>query len=77
MDKYEREQGPECINCGKPVEVGQVILPYDDETLHADCEHPYRLQVERGEGDPPAVVLIGDPMLHVDAEAALAFGRDG
>lgn len=60
-----REQGGECELCGRPVEVGQVVLPYDDiGEAHADCANPYSLAVERGDDSPEPVLLLGNPMRH-------------
>jgi hypothetical protein len=62
----DREQGPPCENCGKPVEVGQVVLPWDDAgEMHADCERPYSLDYQRGADEPEPVVLLGTPMRYV------------
>jgi hypothetical protein len=61
-----REQGPPCENCGKPVEVGQLVLPWDDVgEMHVNCEQPFSLDYQRADDEPEPVVLLGDPMLHV------------
>lgn len=73
----KREQGPRCPNCLKPVEVGQVVLPWDDHDpgeMHADCERPYRTDHVQQPECPAPCVLIGDPMRQVPL-AALASAR--
>jgi hypothetical protein len=61
-----REQGPPCPNCGKPVEVGQVVLPRDDAgEMHVDCAHPFALRYEPSPDEPAPVVLLGEPMRYV------------
>ena len=71
--RADREQGPPCANCGKPVEVGQVVLPWDDAgEMHADCEHPFSLKYERGDQEPEPVILLGEPMRHVPLAALQA-----
>lgn len=64
------EEGPPCENCGAPVRVGHVVLPYDDVgELHADCANPYSLTVESVADGPKPCVLVGSPMIHVPLSA--------
>ena len=64
------EEGPPCENCGDPVRVGHVVLPYDDVgELHADCANPYSLTVEPVADGPKPCVLVGSPMIHVPLSA--------
>lgn len=67
-----REQGPPCENCGKPVEAGQVVIPWDDAgEMHANCDRPFDLHVEPCADTPSPVVLLGSPMRQIPL-AALA-----
>lgn len=67
-----REQGPPCENCGKPVEAGQVVIPWDDAgEMHANCDRPFDLHVESCADTPSPVVLLGSPMRQIPL-AALA-----
>lgn len=54
-----------CIGCAKPLRVGEVVTPYDDEVGHANCDDPFALDVSpeliADPGIPPAMVLIGRP----------------
>ncbi len=63
----QREKGAPCEACGRPVEVGQVVLGYDDVgEVHVDCEHPWSLDLskfERDDNTPEPSVLLGEPML--------------
>lgn len=69
-----RERGCECPNCLQPVEIGQVVLPWDDAgEMHADCSNPYRLDVEQPADSPHLVILLGSPMRQVPL-AGLAHG---
>lgn len=68
-----REQGALCENCGKPVEVGQVVLAWDDVgEMHADCEKPFSLKVEQQADEPEPCVLLGSPMRLFRVSALLA-----
>ncbi len=86
-----RERGQPCQNCLKPIEVGQVVLPWDAAgEMHADCDRPYRTDHVQQPGCPAPCVLIGQPMRQVplaalasvrkpiagDATAPLPFDRD-
>lgn len=57
-----REQGSPCEACGKPVEIGQVVLMWDDAETHADCDNPWRIDVQCDEDEPEPCVLLGSPM---------------
>lgn len=50
----------QCENCLQPFAIGNVVLIYDDVWMHADCEHPYMLEVEPAEGTPPPCILLGE-----------------
>lgn len=60
------EIGAACPNCGEPVRVGQVVLPWPDAgEMHVNCRNPYALTHTRRDDEPTAVVLIGSPMTRV------------
>lgn len=54
-----------CVGCAKPLRVGEVVTPYDDEVGHANCDDPFSLDVSpeliADPEIPPAMVLIGRP----------------
>ncbi len=65
-------EGAPCENCGKPVQVGQVVIPYDDAgEMHVDCEHPYRLTDEQG-----AQVLLGEPMIRLPLSGVIGVKEE-
>lgn len=63
----ERELGAPCENCQKPVEVGQLVVCYDDVgEMHADCDNPFSLEYAPPKDPAPEpVILLGSPMRHV------------
>jgi hypothetical protein len=76
----DRETGEPCEACGKPVEVGQVVLCYDDAgEMHADCERPFALDYTREDDQPEPVVLLGSPMRHITLSrlSSPVSGTDG
>lgn len=73
-DRVFRERGTVCLNCKRQVEIGQVVMAWDDAgEMHADCANPYRIDVKQPEDSPPLAVLLGNPMGYVPL-AGLAHG---
>ena len=57
-----------CIGCCRPILVGEVVTPWDDEIGHANCDDPASLDVAHLEADPDCpepVILLGNPATYV------------
>lgn len=65
-EKLHPEKGTNCEGCGRPVQVGQCVMLYDDVgEVHADCADPWRV-VRTDEADQPTFLLVGRPMILLD-----------
>lgn len=60
-----------CVGCNEPIQIGQVLTVWDDETGHADCDRPFDLGHQHpADADwPKPVVLLGDPAKHIPLSA--------
>lgn len=73
-EEPEPENLGQCISCAKPIRIGDVVAPWDDEIAHADCENPKSLRSPKlPDNSPPACVLIGSPALYVSVEPIIAW----
>jgi|GEM_PF-5907067 len=52
-----------CVGCNQPIQIGQVLTVWDEETGHADCDRPFDLGHQHpADADwPLPVVLLGHP----------------
>lgn len=72
MSAFRTTEGGVCAaKCGEPIELGDLVVMVNDETVHLDCEDP-EAAIAAEQREPLAVDLVAWPAVDVEIRRELA-----